>query len=593
MSNEIVKRIASFREAMKRHGVGAFIVPSTDPHISEYVAAHWKVRTWISGFTGSAGTVALTMDEAGLWTDSRYFIQAESQLRGSGMELYREMLPETPSIAEFIIRQLKSGDSVGVDGQMFSVERFEALQSELAAAGISVKLCDGLIDEAWTDRPAIPSNRPFVYELKFAGETALSKIERIRHSLDKSKVESILISALDEIAWTINMRGDDVECNPVFISYLLLTRSGATLFIDPGKLTDELRGYLKEIGVDCAPYSEAGEYLSRMEVKSIQIEPGKTNYTMLSAINPACRIVRATSPVAMMKAIRNDVEIAGMRRAMKRDGVALVKLLHWIDDNVASGEITEVGVAEKLDKLRAESDYYRGVSFETIAGYKEHAAIVHYAATHESDVALRPEGLLLLDVGAQYLDGTTDVTRTIALGPLTDEEKLDYTLILKGHIDLALAKFPEGTRGAQLDVLARMPIWNYKMNFLHGTGHGVGHFLNVHEGPQSIRMNENPVTLRPGMLTSNEPGVYKADSHGVRTENLVLVKEIGDGMFGRYFEFETVTLCPISTKGIIRELLTDDETEWLNSYHKRVREELSEALETSDKEWLAEATKAI
>jgi Xaa-Pro aminopeptidase len=586
MNKEITARVAALREAMRRASVEAFVVPSTDPHISEYVADHWKVRAWISGFTGSAGTVALTLSDAGLWTDSRYFIQAAQQLQGTGIELYKEMLPETPSIAEFLTARLGSGSAVGVDGRMFSVDRFEALRSELAAAGIELRCCDKVIDEAWTDRPSLPLVAPFIHELKYAGETAESKITKVREAFRRNNAEAILISALDEIAWTLNLRGSDVECNPVFISYLLITLDSATLFIEPAKLTPELVAYLKSIGVTCEPYNNINVAVANLKVGSLQLESAKTNYSVFSSIAEGCALVAAPSPMALLKAVRNETEIAGMRAAMHRDGVALVRLLRWIDENVASGKLTEVGVADKLDALRAESDMYRGVSFATIAGYGEHGAIVHYEADEESDVALQPKSFLLLDVGAQYLDGTTDVTRTIPLGDLTDEERLDYTLILKGHIDLAMAVFPEGTRGAQLDVLARMPIWQHYMNYLHGTGHGVGHFLNVHEGPQSIRMNENPVVLAEGMLTSNEPGVYKGGKHGIRTENLVLIVPAGYGMFGRYLKFETVTLCPIDTCCITPGILNEEERRWLNDYNRHVYNELRDSLPEADREWM-------
>jgi Xaa-Pro aminopeptidase len=593
MNKEITARVAALREAMRRASVEAFVVPSTDPHISEYVADHWKVRAWISGFTGSAGTVALTLSDAGLWTDSRYFIQAAQQLRGTGIELYKEMLPETPSIAEFLTARLKSGSAVGVDGRMFSVDRFEALRSELAAAGIELRCCDEVIGEAWTDRPSLPLVAPFIHELKYAGEPAESKIAKVREAFRRNNAEAILISALDEIAWTLNLRGSDVECNPVFIGYLLITLDGTTLFIEPAKLTTELAAYLKSIGVSCEPYNSINVAVASLKVGSLQLESAKTNYSVFSSIAGGCALVTAPSPVALLKAVRNETEIAGMRAAMHRDGVALVRLLRWIDENVASGKLTEVGVADKLDALRAESDMYRGVSFATIAGYGEHGAIVHYEADEESDVALQAKSFLLLDVGAQYLDGTTDVTRTIPLGELTDEERLDYTLILKGHIDMAMAVFPEGTRGAQLDVLARMPIWQHHMNYLHGTGHGVGHFLNVHEGPQSIRMNENPVVLAEGMLTSNEPGVYKGGKHGIRTENLVLTVPAGDGMFGRYLKFETVTLCPIDTCCITPGILNEDERRWLNDYNRHVYNELRNSLPEADSAWMLKRFKEV
>lgn len=405
--------------------------------------------------------------------------------------------------------------------------------------------------------------------------------------------ESLLLSALDEIAWLLNIRGSDVHCNPVVVSYLLIERYEIHCFIQPQKVTAELASYFKANGISIHGYKEIEYYLSNTHAESILVNPVKTNYAIYSAICPTCRIINGTSPIALLKAVRNEQEISGIHAAMQRDGIALVRFLKWLEEAVPAGRETEISVDRKLHEFRAAQPLYMGESFDTIAGYKEHGAIVHYEATPETDVALKPEGFLLLDSGAQYLDGTTDITRTIALGNLTEEEKLDYTLILKGHIALAMAVFPEGTRGAQLDVLARMPIWQQHMNYLHGTGHGVGHFLNVHEGPQSIRMNENPIPLQPGMITSNEPGVYKAGSHGIRTENLVLTVPAGEGMFGNYLKFETITLCPICRKGIIKELLTAEEIKWLNKYHQTVYEKLAPDLNNNEREWLKEACKAI
>ena len=419
------------------------------------------------------------------------------------------------------------------------------------------------------------------------------KLPAVRQAMEATGADSLLLSALDEIAWLLNIRGNDVHCNPVVVSYLLIEKDKVNYFVQPQKVTPELTEYFNVNGISVHPYEEIGDYLNNFNAHSILMNPAKTNYAIYSAIRPGCLIINGASPVALLKAIRNKQEIAGIHAAMQRDGVALVKFLKWLDEAVPAGKETEISVDKKLHTFRAAQPLYMGESFDTIAGYKEHGAIVHYEATPETDVTLKPEGFLLLDSGAQYLDGTTDITRTIALGPLTEEEKTDYTLILKGHIALAMAVFPEGTRGAQLDVLARMPIWKERMNYLHGTGHGVGHFLNVHEGPQSIRMNENPVALQPGMVTSNEPGVYKAGSHGIRTENLVLTVPAGEGMFGKYLKFETLTLCPICRKGIIKELLTAEEIGWLNDYHRTVYEKLSPDLNNDEREWLKEACKAV
>lgn len=593
MKQSIKERIHALRMTFRPNNIKAFIIPSTDPHLSEYVAPYWMSREWISGFTGSAGTAVILMDKAGLWTDSRYFLQAEKELEGSGITLYKEMLPETPSITKFLYQNLKPGESVSIDGKMFSVQQVEQMKEDLAPYQLQVNLFGDPLKNIWKDRPSMPDAPAFIYDVKYAGKSCGEKVAAIRTELKKKGIFALFLSSLDEIAWTLNLRGSDVHCNPVIVSYLLVTQDEVVYFISPEKITQEVNEYLQEQQVSLRKYDEAESFLNSFAGENILIDPKKTNYAIYSAINPACKVVRGESPVTLLKAIRNEQEIAGIHHAMQRDGVALVKFLKWLEASVLSGKETELSVDRKLHEFRAAQPLYMGESFDTIAGYKEHGAIVHYSATKESDVTLQSKGFLLLDSGAQYLDGTTDITRTIALGELTEEEKTDYTLILKGHIALAMAKFPAGTRGAQLDVLARMPIWSHGMNFLHGTGHGVGHFLSVHEGPQSIRMNENPIVLQPGMVTSNEPGVYKAGSHGIRTENLTLVCKDKEGMFGEYFKFETITLCPICKKGIIKEMLTAEEVKWFNDYHQTVYKKLSPSLNEEEKKWLLEATKAI
>jgi Xaa-Pro aminopeptidase len=593
MKQVIQNRIQALRETLRRKRLDAFVIPGADPHLSEYVAPHWQSRKWISGFNGSAGTLVVTLDKAGLWTDSRYFIQATEQLAGTGIELYKEMLSETPSIPAFLCHELSAGSKVGVDGKVYATTAAENLQKELDACGILLVSDFDPIGEIWKDRPAIPLNPAYIYDGKYAGKTATEKIGEIRAELAGRNCRSLLLPALDEIAWTLNLRGSDVKCNPVIISYLLITQEEAFFFIAPGKVTEEVSRYLGSQGVRIKNYDEIELFLSGFDGSPILLNPQQTNYSVYSSINPEIDIIRDSSPVALLKAVRNECEISGVRNAMKKDGVALVKFLRWLETAVPSGKETERSIGEKLRGFRAEQELYAGESFDTIAGYKEHGAIVHYSATPESNATLHTKGFLLLDSGAQYPDGTTDITRTIALGELTEEEKTDYTLVLKGHIALATAKFPAGTRGAQLDVLARLPVWERGMNYLHGTGHGVGHFLCVHEGPQSIRMNENPVALQPGMLTSNEPGIYKAGSHGVRIENLILTVKAGEGMFGDYLRFETVTLCPICKKGIIRELLSPNEADWLNSYHRKVYDALSDSLDEEEKAWLREATEKL
>lgn len=593
MKHIINDRIKRLRMWLSASHVNAFIIPSTDPHLSEYVASHWESREWISGFTGSAGTVVVTADKAGLWTDSRYFLQATEQLEGTDITLYKEMLPETPSITEFLIKELSPGETVGIDGKMFSTAQVKQMKAELEKHNIQIELCPDPMDELWEDRPAMPCAPAFIYDIKYAGTSCTDKIASIRKEMNTKGVDSLIVSALDEIAWTLNLRGSDVHCNPVVVSYLLITERETVYFISPEKVTKEVESYLAQHQVKVKDYRQVESYLSTFESESILVNPAKTNFSIYSAIRPGCKIVYGEAPIALLKAVRNETEIEGIHEAMRKDGVALVKFLKWLEAAVPSGKETELSIDKKLHEYRAEQDLYMGESFDTIAGYKEHGAIVHYSATPESNVPLQPKGFLLLDSGAQYLDGTTDITRTIALGELTDDEKTDYTLILKGHIALAMAVFPVGTRGTQLDVLARMPIWKRHMNFLHGTGHGIGHFLSVHEGPQSIRMNENPVVLQPGMVTSNEPGVYKAGSHGIRTENIILTCKAGEGMFGDYLKFETITLCPICKKGIIKEMLSTEELQWFNDYHRTVYEKLSPALNAEEKEWLKEATKEI
>ena len=593
MNTPVKERIQKLREMMRRKQVAAFIIPSTDPHISEYVAPHWQAREWFSGFTGSAGTLVVTLREAGLWTDSRYFLQAAKQLEGSGIDLYKEGLPDTPGITAFLQARLQPGEAMGIEGEVFASASASALQSALESRSMCLQDIARPFEGIWTDRPPLPEGKAFIHPLAYAGKSCEEKLGLIRQQMKEAGADALLLPTLDEIAWTLNIRGNDIHCNPVVVSYLLVEKDKACLFILPAKVDEELNAYLAQNGVEVHPYEEIQTFLPKAPYSTLWLESAKTNYALLSAVPSACRLIDAPSPVALLKAVRNEVEIEGLHHAMQRDGVALVKFLKWLEEAVPQGGETEISVDKKLHAFRAAQPLYMGESFDTIAGYREHGAIVHYEATPETDVPLRPEGFLLLDSGAQYLDGTTDITRTIALGPLTQEEKEDYTLILKGHIALATAVFPEGTRGAQLDVLARMPIWQRRMNYLHGTGHGVGHFLNVHEGPQSIRMNENPVTLKAGMLTSNEPGVYKAGSHGIRTENLMLTVPAGEGMFGNYLKFETVTLCPIDTTGLIRELLNDEEIRWLNDYHRTVYEKLSPDLDKEEQAWLKEKCKAI
>ena len=571
MVNCIAERVEMLRDYLRRNGLCAFIFPSTDPHQGEYVPEHWQTRQWISGFDGSAGTAVVTLSDAALWTDSRYFIAASEQLEGTPFQLMKDGLPETPRISDWIIGQIVNSQwsmvnekTVGIDGNVFTPAEIEEMEAAFGKAGIKLRTDLDPAETLWTDRPPIPKNKVEVQPLEFAGESAESKIERVRQALREQKTDCLVISQLDEIAWLLNMRGSDVHCNPVFVSYVLLTLDDVTLFIDNEKLDKETSDYLKGIGVKVKPYS--------------QFKPSIRQLVNLST----CQL----SPIPSMKSIKNAAEIEGFKRAMVRDGVAMVKFFRWLKPAVEAGKETELSIDRKLTALRAEQALYRGLSFDTIAAYGPHGAIVHYEAIPESDVVLEPKGLLLLDSGAQYQDGTTDITRTIALGPLTDEERLDYTLVLKGHIRLALSRFPDGISGTQIDAFARYAMWQHGINFGHGTGHGVGSYLCVHEGPHQIRHTWKPAPLHAGMTVTNEPGIYRQGKHGVRIENTMLIIEDGETEFGKFLRLEPLTLCPIDLTPVVWELMTPEEITYLNAYHKKVFETLSPHLDEEEKQWL-------
>ena len=596
MRTEIKSKLAALRAEMEARQLSAFIVPSTDPHSGEYVPEHWESRKWISGFTGSAGTVVITLSDAGLWTDSRYFIQAEEQLAETGIRLFKDRLPETPSIGEWLGSVLKEGNKVGIDGWVNSHQEALALRNELKTKGLILEtMTEDIFDILWKDRPSLPQSPIFILDETRTGASCSEKITRIQEAIAKNGASAIILSALDEIAWTLNLRGEDVHCNPVFISYLLITKKDYTLYILEEKITDEVRTYLKKHQATTKPYSALAENLRTFDSKRegvLQISP-LANEALYDLSTRYAETIVAPSPVALMKAVKNETEQAGFRKAMERDGVALVKFLRWLEKAVPSGNESEVSIDKKLYALRAEQENFKGISFDTIAGYKEHAAIVHYEATPETDIPLRSEGLLLLDSGAQYLDGTTDITRTIALGPLTEEERIDYTLVLKGHLQLQNAHFPAGTCGTQLDVLARSAMWKCGINYMHGTGHGIGHFLCVHEGPHQVRMNHVPTLLEPGMILTDEPGIYKAGRHGIRIENTLLIVPAQETEFGKFYKFEPLTLCPIDKKAIVTEMLSDEELTWLNEYHQMVYNRLYPLLNKDEQTWLKEATNPI
>ena len=593
--NNINQRLASLREVMKREHLAAFIFPSTDAHQSEYVADHWLGRAWISGFNGSAGTAVVTMTSAALWTDSRYFLAAEEQLKGTEFQLMKLRIPGTPSIAEWLGKELAdvASPEVGLDGWVNSYAATSSLISDLRkAGGITVRTNLDPLAEIWKDRPSIPENPVEIQPLEYAGEDATSKIQRIRKALRTYHADGILVSALDDLAWTLNLRGTDVHCNPVFVGYLLIASDKVSLFVDEAKVSAEVRAYLEAHGVSLYNYNKVEDGLKEYSEYNILLDANETSYYLWKTVR--CQeIVSHTSPIPAMKAVKSEAEIAGYHRAMLRDGVAMVKFLKWLVPAVEAGGQTEMSIDRKLTSLRAEQDLFRDISFDTIAGYQAHGAIVHYEASPETDAPLKPEGFLLLDSGAQYQDGTTDITRTIALGPVTEEMKHIYTLVLKGHIQLELAKFPDGASGTQLDALARECMWREGLNFLHGTGHGVGSYLNVHEGPHQVRMEYMPAPLRAGMTVTDEPGLYLAGKFGVRIENTLLIKDNMETEFGKFLQMESLTLCPIDTAPVDVDMLLPEELNWLNSYHAEVYAKLAPYLDEEEQIWLKNATKPI
>ena len=589
--NEIKERLALLRQELQRERLSAYIFPTADPHQSEYTADHWKGREWISGFNGSAGTAVVTLTSAALWTDSRYFIAAAEQLEGTEFQLMKLKVDGTPTIAEWLGKELTDATdkSVGIDGMTASIATVEELIGDLRQqGGLMLQTNFDVLARIWNNRPSIPLNPIEIQPLALTGEDAQSKLTRIRKALREQHADGMLMAQLDDIAWTLNLRGSDVHCNPVFVSYLLIASQRVTLYINKEKVTADVQRYLADNGIEVAPYEDVAKGLRDYFEYNILLDPDEVNYTLMKAVKR--EVVRGTSPVPLMKAVKTEAEQEGFRKAMVRDGVAMVRFLKWLEENPRQ---TEMSVADKLETLRSEQPLYKGLSFDTIAGYEAHGAIVHYEATAETDVPLEQKGFLLLDSGAQYQDGTTDITRTIAMGPLTDEQKKVYTLVLKGHIDLQMLRFPDGATGTQLDAIARQPLWQHGLNFLHGTGHGVGSYLNVHEGPHQIRMEWKPTKLRACMTVTDEPGIYLEGRFGVRIENTLLVVPAGETECGKFLGFETLTLCPIDVKPIIVEMLTADERQWLNDYHAMVFNRLKNRLNGEEKAWLAVATAPI
>ena len=597
MAKTINERLEDLREVMRREHLSAFIFPSTDPHQGEYIPDHWKGREFISGFNGSAGTAVVTMTSAALWTDSRYFIAAADQLKGTEYQLMKLKIEGTPTIPEWIGKECGAGAEVGIDGWCSSANAVKELVADLRKeGGITVRTNLDPLKQIWQGRPVIPENPVKIFPMRYAGESSRDKIARIRQALRKRHADGMLMSALDDIAWTLNLRGTDVHCNPVFVSYLLISSKDVTLYVNKVKLTPEVSAYLQTEGIRVEEYEQVKKGLNDYFEYNILLDPDEVNYTLYEVVrsraNPAVGIVEEESPVKRMKTVKNETEIAGFRNAMLKDGIAMTKFLYWLSGYIGKPEIselTEISIDQKLTSLRAEQPLYRDISFDTIAGYGEHGAIVHYEATPETDIPLQPRGMLLLDSGAQYLDGTTDITRTIALGPLTEEEKKIYTLVLQGHIQIELCKFPSGSSGTQIDILARKYMWREGLNYLHGTGHGVGTYLNVHEGPHQFRMEWKPAPLVAGMTITDEPGIYLPGRCGARTENTLLIVPYMETEFGKFLQFDSLTLCPIDKTPIVREMMLQEEIDWLNQYHQRVFDTLSPHLNPEEVAWLREA----
>lgn len=591
----IAARLAALREEMRREHLSAFIFPSSDPHNSEYVPSRWEGRKWISGFDGSAGTAVVTLHSAALWTDSRYFLAAEEQLAGTEFQLMRERVDGTPSIAEWIATEIEGAESseIGVDGMCMNYAECSDLKTDLKHnGGITVRTNLDILDRIWTDRPSVPLNPVSIQPIEYAGESCHDKLGRIRSSLLRRGAGGMLMTQLDDIAWTLNLRGTDVHCTPVFVAWLIVAEEVAVLYIKDEKLSPEVIEYLNAEGVAVDDYDNIIDALNSYDGYTLLIDPATTNYT-LSQLRGNFNLVSAPSPVPEMKAIKNEVECNGFRNAMQRDGVAMVKFLKWLEEAVPKGCETELSVSAKLRQLRAEQPLFKDESFDTIAGYEEHGAIVHYEPTPDTDVPLRPEGFLLLDSGAQYLDGTTDITRTIQLGKVTDLHRRVYTLVLKGHLSLQNLCFPRGAAGTQLDAVARVAMWREGMNFMHGTGHGVGSYLSVHEGPHQIRQEYRPAPMLEGMTVTDEPGLYLAGKFGVRIENTLLTVPYMTTEFGKFLRFEPLTLCPIDTRPIVVDMLSTEELGLLNAYHKMVYERLSPMLDEEHKAWLADKTRSL
>ena len=585
-------KLLELRKIMNIKGINHYIITSSDPHQSEYVAEYYKGRAYISGFTGSAGTLLVSEDSAKLWTDGRYFIQAENQLKGTGIDLMKMNEKGYPTLNEWIENNVNENENVGFYGSCYSCNDYKKLLEISRKNKFNIAMEEDLLQQVWENRPSLPSDEIFLHDSKFAGKTASEKIKEVREKMEKLKAENYIISSLDDIAWLFNIRGTDVKFTPVAISYALISKTKAKLYIDINKVNTKVKENLNSEGIEIIDYSLIIDDIKEIK-DSILIDPAKTNARIYSNINPEVKIIEGTNITTTLKAIKNKVEISNIEKSQVRDGVVMVKFIKWLRENIGKEKITEISSTNKLSALRATAENSKGDSFESIAGYKDHAAMMHYSATEESNYELKEEGLFLLDSGGQYLDGTTDITRTFALGNLTDEEKKNYTLVLKGHIGLAKAKFLKGANGSTLDILARKPLWDEGLDYKCGTGHGVGFFLSVHEGPQGIRPYGNTVTLEPGMIITNEPGVYKEGKYGIRIENTLLVVKDRETESGEFYKFDTISYCPIDLNAVVVDMLTEEEKNWLNNYHKTVFEKLNSYLSKDEVEFLKQETREV
>ncbi|MDT8717434.1 aminopeptidase P family protein [Clostridium sp. 19966] len=591
---KIEEKLLNLRKLMKENEIDAYIVPSADYHLSEYVAEYFKCRQWISGFTGSAGTVVVTMTHAGLWTDGRYYIQAEKQLKGTEIKLFRMVDPGVPSVEKWLSDTLEKGSVVGIDGRVVSFKNLRGMKKQFSLKEINININIDLISKIWEDRPAIPEEKVFLHDDKYAGKSRADKINEIRKEMDKKKATHYLVTSLDDIAWTLNLRGNDVPCNPVFLSNLLITLTECYLFVDKKKVQENIAVELLESGITIKDYEETFAVLKSLtEDEALLFDPSATNAYLIGAINDSVKLVEEDNITTALKSIKNDTEIKNWEDCQVSDGVAMVKFIKWLKDSVKKGIVTEISASDKLEEFRGQGNLFAGISFDTIAGYKEHAAMMHYKATEESDYTLKAEGFFLVDSGGQYFNGTTDITRTFVLGDISEEERKDFTLVLKANIALSSVKFLYGATGSNLDIIARQPIWKYGLDYKCGTGHGVGFFLNVHEGPQRLSQVPNSIKLEKGMILTNEPGIYKEGKHGIRTENMMVVAEDEKTEFGQFMRFDIITYCPIDLEGIDPEMLAEEEKKWLNDYHKTVYKKLYPFLNQEEKQWLKYNTREI